>query len=478
MVLFGTNQASANRTSASPRNIIFILSDDHRYDYMGFMKTVPWLKTPNMDRMAREGAHLKNAYVTTALCSPSRASILTGLYAHSHTIVDNHAPTPEGLTYFPELLQKKDYQTAFIGKWHMGDETDEPQPGFDHWVSFKGQGVYKGPMLNINGTRKQYGDDFYITKLLTDLAVDWLDQNDPGKPFFLYLSHKAVHSNFTPEDQYVNSYADAKFKLPPTYEQSKTGEDRKLLWPDWVRRQRVSWHGVDYPYHKNLNFQELVSDYCETLRSVDDSIGAIMNWLEANDLADSTLLVYMGDNGFSWGEHGLIDKRHFYEESARVPLLVRCPELVEGSRTIDALVQNIDLAPTFLELAGLQKTAIMQGQSWVRLLAGNDEGWRDRVFYEYYWEYDFPMTPTVFGIRSGRYKYIRYHGIWDRNELYDLENDPHEMYNLIESRAHQKIIRELAAELYAWLEETGGMQIPLKPTIKHRWGDYLHSNQY
>jgi arylsulfatase A-like enzyme len=460
------------------RNVIFILTDDHRYDYMGFTGKVPWLETPNMDKMASEGAYFKNAFVTTSLCSPSRASILTGQFSHVHTIIDNYAPNPGNLTFFPEYLQKAGYQTAFLGKWHMGDHGDEPQPGFDHWESFVGQGVYYNPRLNINGERIKYSDSTYITDLLTEHSIDWLENRDENKPFFMYLSHKAVHAEFEPAVRHKGRYKNKKIPLPPTFEQTKTGEYRDLKWPEWVKRQRVSWHGVDYMYHNNDGFQDMVARYCETLLGVDESIGKVMDYLKKEGLDKSTLVIYMGDNGFSWGEHGLIDKRHFYEESVKVPFLVRCPEIFKGGKEITSMVQNIDIAPTLLELAGVKKPDYMAGESFMQLLNGDDNGWRDKIFYEYYWEYDFPMTPTVFGIRTDKYKYMRYQGIWDTNELYDIENDPDEINNIIDLPEHQELVKEMANQLYNWLEDTEGMQIPLKRTIKYPWGDYLHQNQY
>ena len=463
---------------SAKRNVVFILSDDHRYDFMGFTGKLPWLKTPQMDRLAREGTYFDQAYVSTSLCSPSRASILTGLYAHTHTIVDNQAPNPGNLTYFPEYLQTAGYRTAFIGKWHMGDESDEPQPGFDHWESFKGQGVYDGVTLNINGERVSYSAEVYTSDLLTEHAIDWMESLENEQPFFLYLSHKAVHAEFKQATRHRGMYAGVNYELPVTYAQTKDERYKDLLWPEWVKEQRHSWHGVDFMYHDMGSVEDLVIDYCETLMGVDDSIGKVMAYLESRGIADETVVIYMGDNGFSWGEHGLIDKRHFYEESAKVPLLVRCPALFEGGETLHELVQNIDIAPTIMALAGLEKEPSMHGTSFLPLLKGEAVEWRDKIFYEYYWEYDFPMTPSVFGVRTDRYKYIRYHGIWDRNELYDLEVDPQEMYNLIESLAHQDLIRQLAGEIYDWLDTTGGMQIPLKRTIKHRWGDYRHEGQY
>lgn len=462
-----------------PRNVIFILTDDHRFDYMGFTGKIPWLETPNMDRLAKEGAYLPNSFVTTSLCSPSRASILTGQFSHTHTIIDNQAPDPGNLTYFPTYLQKAGYQTSFFGKWHMGDSSDNPRAGFDHWESFKGQGVYYNPELNINGERIAYKDSTYITDLLTEHAISWLDERDRSKPFFMYLSHKAVHAAFKPAKRHLGVYKNKKIPIPPTFEQSKTGKWRDLKWPEWVAKQRVSWHGVDYMYHDNQDLHELVQAYCETLLGVDDSIGAVMSYLESEGIDDSTLVIYMGDNGFSWGEHGLIDKRHFYEESVKVPLLVRCPELFEGGITPTAMVQNIDIAPTILAEAGVKQPEHMPGVSFVDVLTGeNPAGARKEIFYEYYWENDFPMTPTVFGMRTNKYKYIRYHGIWDRNELYDLENDPNEMYNLIADPSKQDTIKSMLNSLYKWLEDSDGMNIPLKPTDRPRWGDFKHAKEY
>jgi len=460
------------------RNVIFILSDDHRYDYMGFTGKVPWLKTPNMDKLAKEGAYMKNAFVTTSLCSPSRASILTGQYSHVHTIVDNYAPDPGNLTYFPEYLQKAGYQTAFFGKWHMGDHSDKQQPGFNHWESFEGQGVYYNPKLNINGKRIQYKDSTYTTDLLTKHTLEWLENRDKDKPFFAYLSHKAVHAAFKPAKRHKGMYKGKKIVRPKTFAQTITDEYKNLKWPEWVKDQRHSWHGVDYMYHQKTDLDSMVVDYNETLMGVDESIGSVMDWLKANNLDESTLVIYMGDNGFSWGEHGLIDKRHAYEESIKVPMLIHCPELFEGGASINSMVQNIDIAPTILDCANVKKPDYMPGGSMLQVLKGDTKNWRKKIFYEYFWEYDFPMTPTVFAVRTDKYKYIRYYGLWDSNELYDLENDPDEMYNIIEKPEHQELVKSLAGELYDWLEETKGMNVPLKRTIKYPWGDYKYQKQY
>ena len=465
-----------------PMNVVFILSDDHRYDYMGFMGTQPWLQTPNMDRMAEGGAHLRNAFVTTSLSSPSRASILTGMYSHSHTVVDNQAPVPEGLTYFPQYLQRAGYNTAFFGKWHMGHISDEPRPSFTHWESFLGQGRYYNPRLNINGERIQYEDSTYVTDLLTEHAIDFMKAQDKDQPFFVYLSHKGVHVGFEPAKRHKGMYRDVEvvtpanadepyygLTVPPTKENGKAksheafyGDNMK---PNWVKHQRESGHGTGYMYGGSRDYKESIKDYCEALMSVDESIGAVMDYLEEAGLADNTLVIYMGDNGFCWGEHGLIDKRHFYEASVRVPMLAYCPSIIKPGTVVDQMVQNIDIAPTALAAAHREAPEQMPGYNMLTLLQGESPAWRDRIFYEYYWEYEFPQTPTMHGVRTDRYKYIRYHGIWDTNEFYDLQNDPLELHNLINSPEHQDTIKEMVGSLYDWMESSDGMQIPLKRTM-------------
>ena len=439
-----------------PRNVIFILSDDHRYDFMGFMGKVKFLETPNMDRMAREGAHVQNAFVTTSLCSPSRASILTGLFSHKHGVVDNNVDIRPGLTFFPEYLKQLGYETAFMGKWHMGHGSDEPRPGFDRWISFRGQGNYYDGTLNIDGRRVKATK--HISDELTDYAVDWLEE-DREKPFFLYLSHKAVHAMFQPAKRHLGKYENVELEYPASMADTEENYRGK---PNWVKEQRNSWHGVDYMYHGQMDFDTFYRRYCETLLSIDDSIGRVLDTLEETGQADSTLVVYIGDNGFCFGEHGLIDKRHMYECSMRVPMLAHCPDLIEPGTKVTKLVQNIDVAPTILEAAGARPPEYMDGRSFLPLLAGKDVPWRDAVFYEYYWEANFPQTPTTFGVRTDDFKYIHYHGVWETDEFYDMRNDPDERRNLIDEPEHQDLINELRSRMYDWLEETGGMQIPLR----------------
>lgn len=494
------HMAAARPAAALPKNIIYILADDHRYDFMGFTGKVAGLKTPNLDRLANEGAHVRNAFVGTALCSPSRASILTGQYAHTHKVVDNFAPLTPGLKFFPQYLKQAGYKTAFLGKWHMGNTDDSPQPGFDYWVSFKGQGVYYNPTFNINGKQVVHGDSAYTSDLLTDYAVKWMSTLDKTKPFCLYLSHKAVHAEFQPARRHRGMYRNIPINYPQTMyltatdtskvfgpKPAQSPETKALTvnmadMPAWVKNQRGSWHGVDYMYHGQIAFNDFYRQYCETLMGVDDSVGQILKWLEDNNLSETTMVVYMGDNGFSFGEHGLIDKRHMYEESMRVPLLIRCPALIKPATKLEQVIQNIDIAPTFLAYAGLPKPAQMQGNSFLPFLKGETAGtlerpWRDRAFYEYYWEPDFPQTPTMFGVRTSRYKYIFNYGVWDANELYDLQTDPLEANNLIRSAGHQAIAKDLRNQVFDWLESTGGLQIPLHP-VRQKRNDHRYKGTY
>ena len=458
--LFASLGAAAVQAQPKRRNIIFILTDDHRYDAIGFLKGQAFLETPHMDSLARDGAHCKNAFVTTALCSPSRASILTGQYAHKHKVIDNQTAIPRGTRFFPQLLQKAGYSTGFFGKWHMGGESDNPQPGFDKWVSFLGQGTYYPTKNGLNIDGKRVPQKGYITDELTDYALDWMSTVPKGKPFFIYLSHKAVHSEFMPAERHKGKFANAKFVPPPTM--AAEGEMAQGR-PMWVQNQRNSWHGVDFPYHSDLDIAEYYKRYAETLCAVDDSVGRMLDALKKRGELDSTLVIYMGDNGFAFGEHGLIDKRTAYEESMRVPVLVRCPELFKGGQTVQPVIANIDIAPTCLAVAGVPAPADYQGMNFLPVLDGKQTQWRDGLLYEYYWERNFPHTPTIHALRSDRYKYIRCHGIWDLNELYDLQEDPRETRNLINSPKYADIVKSMNAQLFKILEQTDGMNMPLYP---------------
>ncbi|WP_202900649.1 sulfatase [Sphingomonas phyllosphaerae] len=445
----------ARLPGVKPRNILVVLTDDHRYDAMGFMKAQDFGDTPTLDRLAREGTHFHNAFVTTALCSPSRASIFTGLYAHQHKVVDNNHPIPPGLVFYPEYLQAAGYDTAFIGKWHMGDEGDAPQPGFDHWVSFKGQGSYlpSADGLNVDGRRvPQKG---YITDELTDYAIDWIGKRPAGRPWMMHLAHKAVHSEFIPAERHKGRYDKETFRYPASMQPGAPGR------PMWVENQRNSWHGVGFPYHGTLDIGDYYKRYMETLLAVDEGLARIMDLLEKRGELDDTLILYLGDNGFMFGEHGLIDKRTAYEESMRIPMLARCPALFPAGSVVEQVVANIDIAPTLLAAAGLRAPAGMAGSNALPLARDAHAPWRQELLYEYYWERNFPQTPTVHALREDRYKYMHFHGIWDIDELYDLAEDPHETNNLIARPGHEELAERMSGKLFALLEKTDGMAIPL-----------------
>lgn len=453
---------------AARPNIVFILSDDHRYDLMGFHPEAPeWLETPALDRLAKEGAHLSNAFVTTSLCSPSRASILTGQYMHHHRVVDNQRPVPKGTVFFPQHLQRAGYETAFVGKWHMGHDKDEPRPGFDHWVSFKGQGTYFDPELNINGKRESFKG--YNADILTAQARKWLSNRRTDKPFCLYLSYKAVHYPFTPAPRHANRYEGKPIPYPATMANT---EENYQTQPRWVRERRYGIHGIDHMETGALDhdpvpdFDELYWNFCETIHGLDENIGHMLKHLDDAGLADNTLVVYMGDNGFALGEHGFYDKRDAFEESIRVPMLARGPGIKAGT-VIEEMVQNIDIAPTLLEAAETKRpddSPQFDGRSFLPLLHGKKTKtpWRDHILYEYHWEWNFPATPTTLAVRTDRWKYIYYHGVWDLNGLYDLKTDPHERHNLIKVPAFQERAEAMKKQLFGELEKSGGLTMPLR----------------
>jgi len=457
--------------SVTPLNVVFVLCDDHRYDCLG-IEGHPFLETPHLDQLARDGAIMSKAYVTTSLCSPSRASILTGLYAHNHRVVDNYHPVEPSLVFFPQQMQQAGYETAFFGKWHMGGDVDDPQRGFDHWMAFKGQGTYwpdghgttrEVPQttydgFNLNGRRvPQKG---YITDELTQYAVEWLRSRDAAKPFFMYVSHKAVHADFVPADRHRGRYDGKKLPISiPSVEQM----DRGNL-PMWVRNQRNSRHGADFGYNLDGFSPEVYyRRYCESLLAVDDSVGRLRETIDELGLSRQTLFIYMGDNGFQFGDHGLIDKRTAYEASARVPLIVAAEGVVPAGQRVEQLVGNIDIAPTILEATGSPSLVDADGVSFWGRLRGDagQPSTRETLLYEYYWERNYPHTPTLHAVLGQRWKYIRCHGLWDRDELYDLEADPQELNNLIDDPRQQQRVRELNQVLWDLLFKSDGHEIPL-----------------
>lgn len=423
-------------------NFVFILIDDLRYDALSCTGH-PIFRTPNIDRIAKEGARFANAFVTISLCAPSRACFLTGRYAHSHGILNNGTQLSDDIATFPQVLQKAGYDTAFMGKWHM-DQQEGVRPGFNRWVSFKGQGTYMTPMLNVDGeTFKSAG---YMTDLLTKYAVDWLNQ-PRSSPFCLYLSHKAVHGPLHPAVRHSKLYSDDTFATP----KNSGIAPQEPAWLAECRKTRHGWADKDP--------QEFQRDYGRVLAGVDDSVARVLSTLESRGVLDNTVVIFAGDNGYFLGEHGLVDKRAMYEESIRIPLLMRYPRLAKAGTVVEEMVLNIDICPTIIDLAGERAPEGVQGVSAKPLLAGRKSGWRQDWFYEYDEEKAF-AAPTVRGVRTQRWKYVEYPEIKDTAELYDLKNDPGEMHNLIGEPKCADILADMKKRLARLMEETEATRLP------------------
>lgn len=423
-------------------NIVVVLVDDLRWDALG-CTGLPWVKTPHIDRIAREGMAFRNAFVTTPLCSPSRASFLTGHYVHRHGVRGNrdNSALSHQLKTFPALLQKAGYDTAYVGKWHMGTD-DSPRPGFRRWVSFQGQGQYNGPTLNIDGKRVE--TEGYITDVLSDHAAAFVRESR-NKPFCLYVAHKAVHGPFEPAARHKDLYPSEPLPERPNMSYGRAGK-QALLRPVEDRRKAGS------PAARPRD--TIARDQLRCLAAVDDGVGKLFEALEETKQLDNTVIVFASDNGYFWGEHGLGDKRWAYEESIRIPLLVRYPKLAGRGAKSDALVTNLDLAPTCLHLAGVEVPKGLHGRSLKEPLRGNRRTWRTSFVIEYFAEPNYPRTPTWQGIRNARHKFVRYPDLPGADELYDLRTDPYEMKNLAGEAAGKAVAARLRKELALQLART------------------------
>ncbi len=435
-------------------NVLFILCDDLRPDALGCYGS-KYVKTPHIDALAADGVRFANTFCTTSLCSPSRASILTGLYAHRHTVRDNFTELPTQLPHWPGRLQESGYKTAYIGKWHMGENNDAPRPGFDWFATHKGQGKYYDTEWNLNGAGAKVLPGYY-TNVVTDLALDWIQQQESKQPWALCLGHKAPHSFYTPEDKYKHTFDSVRVPYPASAF-DLTGK------PDWIKQRMNTWHGIYGPlfeWRKTFpdarpeavkDFENMVHGYWGTVLSVDDSVGRLVAHLKSTGQYDNTLIVFMGDNGLLEGEHGMVDKRTAHEPSLRIPLVARLPQN-QGGRVIDGQVLTLDIAPGILDICGAAPLSNIQGKSWRKLATSGDADWRRAWFYEYNYEKQFPYTPNVRAIRTERYKFIRYpHGDQspDRHlaELYDLASDPNELKNLAQDPAMAGVRAELEKQL-------------------------------
>lgn len=494
---------SSNKTEQAEikqPNIIFIMSDDHAYQAISAYGH-GLNKTPNIDRLAKEGAIFNRATVTNSICAPSRAVILTGKHSFINGKVDNVQPFDWEQDNFAKLLQKNGYTTAMIGKIHL----DGLPQGFDHSMVLPGQGHYYNPDFIVNGEKKRF--EGYVTEITTEYALKWLDEErDKEKPFLLFYNQKAPHRNWKPAPKYLTLYDDTTFTPPATYfdddtdyagrgtaaktqemeidghamwghdfkfqvdpEGNETGFDEQL--ERFNDKQLSQWNAAYEP--KNKAFKEAISkgefpvkepgkrekevalwkynryikDYLRTIKSVDDGVGEVLDYLEENGLADNTIVVYTSDQGFYLGEHGWFDKRFMYEQSFRTPLLIRYPKEIKAGTVIDQLVQNLDFAPTLLDYAGVQVPSEMQGESFRNLVNGSSSQWREAVYYTYYEYPSVHMVKRHYGVATDRYKLIHFYYDIDEWEMYDLETDPNELNNIYEDPAYVDVKNDLHQKL-------------------------------
>ncbi len=471
-----------------PFNIVYIMADDHTAQMMSCYDT-RYANTPNLDRIARDGVLFTNSFVANSLSGPSRACMITGKHSHKNGFYDNsHCVFDGSQQTFPKLLQQAGYQTALIGKWHL----ESLPTGFDYWTIIPGQGNYYNPefITSANDTIQEHG---YLTNIITDKSIDWLEnQRDKNKPFCILIHHKAQHRNWMADTCNLSLYEDKTFPIPDTFYDDYEGRpaaaaqemsilkdmdliyDLKMIGAEGKERftesyngllarmdaeQRAAWDEFYNPIiedfkKQNLKgkqlyewkFQRYMRDYLKTLKSLDDNVGRVLDYLDKAGLAENTLVVYTSDQGFYMGEHGWFDKRFMYEESFHTPLLMRLPGGKKGK--IDQMVQNIDYAPTFLELAGAPIPDDIQGVSLLPLLKGeNPTDWRTSLYYHYY---EYPaehMVKRHYGVRNDRYKLIHFYNDIDEWELYDLQEDPYELNNIYANPAYHDVKKQMQHEL-------------------------------
>lgn len=471
-------------------NIVYIMSDDHA-EQMISCYDKRYIETPCIDRLAEEGVRFNNSFVANSLSGPSRACLLTGKHSHKNGFKSNEKDRFDmSQPMLQKYMKKAGYQTAMVGKLHLNAW---PTSGFDYWTLFAGQGDYYNPVFyNKDGKPEQVKG--YVTDIVTDKSIQWLEQRDKKKPFLLFVHHKAVHRSWMPPMKYLRTYEDKTFPLPATYYDDYKGRvaakeqemsiSRDMHLPydlkiyekgdkgglsHWYTgtvsrldssQQAAYWEVYDSITadfkSRNLSgkaldeykFQRYMRDYSKTVKSLDDNIGRIYDYLKENSLLDSTIIVYTSDQGFYMGEHGWFDKRFMYEESLRTPLVMRLPAGLKARGQIKEMVQNIDYAPTFLDIAGVPTPADMQGRSFLPLLEGKKaKKWRDAIYYHFY---EYPAEHSVkrhYGIRTKRYKLIHFYNDVDTWELYDLKKDPQELNNLYGQPGMEKITKRLHQQL-------------------------------
>ena len=488
--------ATKNEDKQEFPNIIFIMSDDHAYQAISAYGSplAPLAPTPNIDMIAKDGMRFDRCLVTNSISGPSRACILTGKYSHKNGFRANEAtPFDSSQQTFPKLLQKKGYETAIIGKWHLGSQPT----GFSYWEVLPGQGQYYNPdFITKDGRHRDTG---YVTEIITQKSLNWLkEQNKSGKPFMLMIHHKAPHRNWQPGPNELNLYTNTKFPEPATLFDDYSGRglaekeqdmmisktmtiesDLKMWKPDSDEKnnalkrmtpdQQAQWNAVYDPiisqfYKANLSGNELVKwkyqrymqDYLECISAVDKSVGEILKYLKESGLDKNTIVVYTSDQGFYLGEHGWFDKRFMFEESYRTPLLVEWPGKIKAGSVNDDLVSNLDFAETFLDLAGIHIPDDMQGESMLPILEGHTPAdWRKEHYYHYY---EYPGWHSVkrhYGISTKRYKLIHYYYDIDEWELFDLQEDPNEMKNVYNDPSYKSVRDDLHMKLKELMKKYG-----------------------
>lgn len=461
VIAAGSHCLTSYAQAAERPDVVFILLDDLRYDALSFLDH-PYVETPHIDKLREQGAWMENAFVTTSICCPSRATFLTGTYASRHGVIDNETSeyNPEITPPVSKYLQDAGYRTAMIGKWHMGF-SGQARPHFDEWLSFDGQGKYYDPeFIYTDGSREKLKG--YTTDILTDRAIDFVQRQPEGQPFFLMLSHKAVHEPFQPAPRHKTAFG-AKTMDPEPVSWNDTFEGK----PDWQRRQRTrdvrwNWRTRDVeeeqlpdaialePWKKKKKYV----DQLRCLAAVDDGVGRLVEVLRERGNLDNTLIVFTSDNGYFHLEHRRWDKRLAYEESLRIPMVVVYPGKIEAGATITEMVSNVDFAPTVLSYAGIEIPEQMQGASMQPLFEGGATNWRDTIFYEY-WTDLVHAIPTMKAVRTERFKLIQYPELDDIDELYDLERDPHEMKNLAQDPEYAAVLQQMERRLESESENVG-----------------------
>jgi arylsulfatase A-like enzyme len=458
-------------------NILFIMSDDHASHAMSCYGS-RINTTPNLDRIANEGMQFNNCFCTNSICTPSRASILTGAYNHINGVTTLDTPMDNTLPTFVKNLQANGYQTGMFGKWHLGTGSEHCPTGFDDWAVLEGQGIYHNPTFAFKG---QYGGERrvvqgYATDIITDMSLDWLKQRDSEQPFFMMCHHKAPHRPWEPDEKHAHMYLNEDIPEPETLYDDYTNRASAAA----AAEMRVGVHMKPMDIKTEISrdmpemelrkwaYQRYIKDYLRVVASIDDNVGRILDYLDAEGLSDNTIVVYTSDQGFFLGDHGWYDKRFMYEESLHMPFIMRYPKKIEAGSVNDDMILNVDFAPTFLELAGLDVPEDYQGDSFKSLLEGKTPSdWRQSMYYRYWMHKAHHNVYAHYGIRTMRYKLIYYYsdalgqaGAIDETyepewELFDLENDPYEMNNVISHSEYADIVAELKTELHRLQAELG-----------------------